>query len=351
MPASQPQPKRTFHILKTPTTTTSRARLRNLSMAISRRVRSIAAKHSVTRSLARRLDNLTNTPHLEDIYTAHLFTMAVPSQPLSRLLSLPAEIRLLIYSHVFTVDASAYCPRSTRLALLQTCRLIHGEAHVLALELLTFTINALTAPLALSARLSDLGARQMHLRHVVVTIPLPALRPLSAGGNPFVLASLLALEALEVRLVDTVGKWWKEDVRLFHLLVSSLCHVSLPSSSSTSTSEVDEEVDAVQRLIHASLREKYRRGVALRRWAWQPSHEDLYAMLDAMRTKKVVVRSVTATLYRAFAFFGLMQHGAWKLPVRGKGEGRYLVFHDEVVRQGSVLEFGQLDKGGRSGRV
>ncbi|KAF2448652.1 hypothetical protein P171DRAFT_428697 [Karstenula rhodostoma CBS 690.94] len=333
------------------------------------RVYSIASGNAVVRSIARRVDELASSHSLEPVYTAHQFTSLIQRQPSSRLLELPPEVRQLIYRYVFECDLGLHLGRRAyiQLALLETCRLIHSEAHELAFN--SWYFHVLDGPRlikgtpskrrkwnawkiarskksdtresmrrkSLSRRLWALGARINHLRYVGITMPHAKLSPLSKD-NPFLLTRL-PLTELTIGLTGTVGKHWKHHVAIYHNIVGSLLCLSQNATPGS-----------LPPLIRTQTKEKFERFIALKRWMYKPQHTDVCQMLKALETKKVVVRATQNVLWNAFVFFGLFTGNEWGLATPHVDGDRYLHFvEEEELLQGSgVLEFGRVDhrKGG-----
>lgn len=306
-------------------------------------LRAIGASNRLIRRVARRLDNFLDAHNLfapsirrmlQDVYKAKLFTKPVLPQPSSRLLSLPAEIRCMIYAHLFESDDSDYL-RPPQLALLATCRLIHGEAYRFALSTLVFHMTVWDKKLHLRKSLSALGPLQTHLRRVRILITLPELQSVGAN-NPFTLVQL-PLEELEIQILKTVTESWASDVNFFHLIVSAICHVD-------QAEDKDGNPKGPHRSIHESFRKKNMRRIEQKYWNYTPSQKDLYHMLDSMQAKKVVVRTVTDVLFRAFLYFGMVSLNLSKMVMKAPNGGRYLAFYNGLEEPRGYLEFGKLEE-------
>ncbi|KAL1596997.1 hypothetical protein SLS60_008579 [Paraconiothyrium brasiliense] len=251
------------------------------------------------------------------------------------------------------------------MTLLETCRLIHSEAHELAFHNWYFHIldeprtikstrfdrryprmwNAWKVTKAkkpdarefikkktLSQRLSTLGARVNHLRYVGITMPHSKLDPLSAN-NPFLLTRL-PLTELTISLTGSVGGHWKSDVKFYHSFISSLFYLNQTVGSSSALPP-----------IHTLAKNRVERFIALQRWTYKPQPNELNRMLEALETKKVAVRATQDVLWKGFMFFGLMNQNEWRLVTPHPEGDRYLYFVDEeAFSGGGVLEFGRLDK-------
>lgn len=327
------------------------------------RVFSGASSNTVIRSIARRVDELTGSHIFEPVYTAHMFTSPIQRQPTSRLLQLPPEVRQHIYRYVFECDLGLHLGRRAyiQLALLESCRLIHSEAHELGFNSWYFHVldgprlikGTLSKPRkwriwksakskksdamestrrkTLSQRLWTLGSRIDHLRYVGITMPHAKLSPLS-NDNPFLLMCL-PLTELTINLTGTVGEHWKNDVALYHNIVGSL----LCLSQNNTTGSLPPP-------IHIRTKEKIEQYVALKRQVYQPQPTDLHRMLKALETKKVVVRATQDVMWKAFVFFGLFTTNEWGLVTPHVDGIRYLHFlADEVLQGSGVLEFGRAD--------
>jgi hypothetical protein len=334
-----------------------------MNQAAIQRICSIASNNTIARSIARHVDKFTSSHKLEPVYTAHQFTAPIQDQPTSRLLSLPAELRQMIYRHVFDSGLSLHLSRRAyiQLALLETCRLIHSEAHELAFNKWYFhvldgprfikgtlsrrarsswkilkpnkshTRNSMRRN-ALSQRLWTLGTRINHLRYVGITMPHSELDPLSKD-NPFLLTQL-PLTELTICLAGAVGGNWEKDVALYQKFMSSLLCFTPDSSASPPPP------------IHTLTKDKIERLIALKRWHYNPQPDDVHRMLKALETRKVVVRATHDVLWKAFVFFGLIDQNEWSLVTPHVDGGLYLQFVDEEAFQpGGVLEFGRLGRG------
>ena len=143
--------------------------------------RALAAGGSIVRTLAYHADRICGIHSLETVYKKKIFQSPVGLQSASRLLSLPVELRMMIYEHLF---APPYA-RTNTLAILATCRKIHGEILVLALEKAQFQMSGHKG-LSFQSKLWALGPLQQHLRHVNITMPIQKLSDTSAN-NPFIL--------------------------------------------------------------------------------------------------------------------------------------------------------------------
>ncbi|KAJ4346724.1 uncharacterized protein N0V89_010656 [Didymosphaeria variabile] len=328
---------------------------------------SIASSNIVTQSIIRHFDQFPNSHTLEPVYMAHLFTSPIQPQQNSRLLSLPPEVRLQIYGYVFDSGLSLQLGRRAyvQLALLETCRLLHSEAHKLAFNQWYFHVldgprmikgtpffrrfprrwNAWKVGKArksdarerfrkktLSQRLWTLGARVNHLRFVGITMPHSKLDPLSAN-NPFLLTRL-PLTELTIGLTGSVGGHWKSDVKIYFSLISSLLYLSRAINS-----------DGPLQPIYTLKKERMERFIALHRWTYEPQPVELHRMLGALETKKVTVRATQDVLWKAFVYFGLIHRNAWKVVPSDSEEDEYMHFVDEeAFSGGGVLEFGRLGK-------
>lgn len=149
------------------------------------------------------------------------------SRPPANLLSIPCELRNVIYLHIFTPepayelstynepkdpiaarlkpyyddDNSRPEPCSPRhLRVLQTCRQIHREAYLLALSLTAFHVVGEAAhPRCFAAQLQMRDTKVTAIRHLMLTAKISHLRALNEtwGGYPFGNRSL-NLETLTV---------------------------------------------------------------------------------------------------------------------------------------------------------
>ncbi|KAF2743554.1 hypothetical protein M011DRAFT_508753 [Sporormia fimetaria CBS 119925] len=136
------------------------------------------------------------------------FLSTIELQPDSLLLSIPPEIRLLIYEAVF--DGSA-----NNVGLLATCRLINEEAHGFAYRRIHLQRGMNRSAVFISKLVPirrnlydscDIPSRiQHHLKHVTITMRLDDINP-TGVCIPFCLTSLL-LSTLKNRLeYDQVRK-------------------------------------------------------------------------------------------------------------------------------------------------
>jgi hypothetical protein len=134
----------------------------------------------------------------------------IDSQKNSMLMSLPPEIRLMIWKYVLSPP---YDKSANILSILASCRLAHGEAIVQALEGTTFHVGR-SAGLEFQSKLWSLGTFKQHLRHINVDISLKDSTDRSTN-NPFLL-SKLPLDHLDIDLgVVNTEHWADEDFDSF----------------------------------------------------------------------------------------------------------------------------------------
>lgn len=331
----------------------------------------VLASSRRARSIARRLDEFIivhqlSKPSLQralqNVYGAHMFTSSILAQPASPFLSLPTEIRCLIYYYVFgpeadtesedtrqcirPIDSTSYIAAddyadsrssSEQLSLLATCRQVYGEAHKLAFNRTVFKLESWSKNIPISKHLATLGPLQMHLRHVEIVMRPSDLQLLSRD-NPFTLMQL-PLTKLEIRFIEGYHKGWKGHVKEWYLIVSALCHVHRPRDR-------EGNPQGPRQQIHTVFKEKNKRRAELQRLTYQPSHDDVWHVLDWMRTKKVVVRAPSDMLYKAFSFFGLFGADNIGSGFKGADRYKYLIFYRDRCEDSCHMELSSLEYGG-----
>lgn len=308
-------------------------------------LRSIGARNRTIQSAARRLDCFLNEHDLfdpsirrilQEVHNAGLFTTPVLPQPSSRLLNIPAEIRCIIYKYCFQndyKDIMVSVSHRIQLALLLTCRQIHGEAYKIAFSTLDFHISAVGKRLSVSKRLSALGPLQMHLRRICVLVT-PWQLQAQGRDNPFTLIQL-PLKELEIRVLGTDNLAWYDNVNFFYQIVGAICHFYQAKDSKGNPC-------GPYRKVCSSFKEKNKRRVTQRLWFYKPEKKDLYHVLDSMRTKKVVVCAMKDVLSSAFVYFGLVSPHTVSLVRQGPNGGRFLTFYNGMTGGRGTLEFGHL---------
>ncbi|KAF1954101.1 hypothetical protein CC80DRAFT_550562 [Byssothecium circinans] len=296
----------------------------------------IAWKTKVERTVAYLTDNIRSTHNMEDTYKSNLFCTPVPDQPNSQLHKLPAEVRMLIYKHVFTSRHSKRRRSSIALALLATCRLIHGEAYEKAFESVHFRLNG-EAGLSFYKKIWSLGSLQQHLRRITIKMAMEKLE-YTTGNNPFVLMQL-PLDKLEVDFGSISAGNWDEKVHLYHRLVPA---VLFRTPNFRDRTRPIYKLDAASRALHYT-------NVAT--WQFSPEPKDLYDVMVRSQTKEVMVKALSNrkdVLWSAFRHFGLVTNVYTQLDVRCKSTGEakevFLIFADEN-RARSYFKIGRRDVG------
>jgi hypothetical protein len=238
-------------------------------------------------------DNITT------IYRNRLFSSAIRPQPASRLLSLPAEIRLIIYDYVF---APPFDHSSAKfLAPLATCRLINREALKLAFERCQFRIST-HANLMYRPRLWELGDLQKHLRHVEISMPMSKLNAVGPN-NPFILTQL-PLNMLKISFSEDVQYYcsltWEREISLYNTLISAILYRS-------STQKLGDKTQETYRNPYLQMK----RRLELKTWNFRPLPLDLWNVMLHCQTKDVVVEVKKGYrdpdfLWNAFVHFQLV---------------------------------------------
>jgi hypothetical protein len=277
--------------------------------------RALAAGGSMVRALAYHTDRLCGRRALETVYKKELFKSPVKSQPASRLLGLPTELRLMIYEHLFAPPYACI----NLLAILATCRLLHGEALVLALEKAQFHMSGHKG-LSYQSKLWALGLLQEHLRHVNITMPIQKLSDTSAN-SPFILTELpLDILKIDFRTIDT--KDWLVENRAYQSLISAMLYKTEPAKINSSTKPV-----------YKSLVAKNRRRVDsafLTAWA---TKRQLWNFLLGMQTKKVELRAKDDgkdVIWSSFTHFDLVDHIFTVIRTGGDdGHRHHMMFGDD----------------------
>jgi hypothetical protein len=234
----------------------------------------------------------------------------IDSQKNSMLMSLPPEIRLMIWKYVLSPP---YDNSTNILSILASCRLVHGEAVVQALESTTFILG-LSAGLEFQSKLWSLGTLTQHLRHIKVEISLKDSTARSAN-NPFLL-SKLPLNYLNIDLGVVKTEHWADENFEYHRLMSALLY-----------------------------EESERRLFALYFLQLWVTKERLYKMLFGMQTKKMTVtcaKSGKDIIWSAFVHFRLVDSYCTTMRNADQDDGiRYIIFGDEEKPDANVVEMGR----------
>lgn len=259
---------------------------------------------------------------LATINRRNLFNPAtMKSQPDSLLMALPTELRVMIYEAVFSAPATGTEPP---LALLSTCRQIHGEAIEIALKTCQF-YGSPGLGFAFESRLSSLGPLQQHLRHVKVEIPIDDLT-YHRATNPFALIEL-PLDKLEIKIDIPEFLTWTAASRIYGSIMSAVLYQ-----------------DAYATATGATMRR-----VALTLRTYWATRKPLRSMLRSTRAKRVVVTCRSYgddVFFAAFSHFKLVDGDMGVLSRRegdqwpeGTHQKRYLMLASGDGMD--ILEFGQ----------
>lgn len=277
--------------------------------------------------LAALADKVCDSHALEAVYKKNLFRpTTIKPQQASHFMSLPTEIRLIIYSFVFTPP---YDKTRNVLSLLATCRKVHGEAIVMALNTTQFHLDG-NKGLSFQSKLWGLGELQQHLRRIDIRMPMQRLNG-NSSNNPFVLTGL-PLSSLEIdfEMIEDIEKWAKEN-RIYHRFVSALLHQTTAATLGSQTVP-----------LHKSMVEKNKRrarSALLKTWA---TKKQLYHMIAGMNTKTLVVKCTDNgkdILWSAFTHFELVEDTLTVMRVGGiSGPKHHIMFYDTEGQ--NVLEIG-----------
>ncbi|KAF2246149.1 hypothetical protein BU26DRAFT_577722 [Trematosphaeria pertusa] len=290
------------------------------------------ATNPITRCLAYTWDKMNSTHKMETIYKNHLFRGPIHPQQDSPLFALPVEVRSMIYENVFAPPYSTMS--SEALSLLATCRLVHGEAYIKALQTIEFHLRGDTG-LNFYPKLWNLGSLQQHLRHVKVTMSIKKLDAVG-GNNPFVM-TMLPLDTLQINFGVIKAQDWRAEVSIYHRLVSAVLYRSSPKALGNTTQP-----------IHQSLLGKRKRGMKLSTWQFFPQRKELYDVIIRTVAKRVHVRGKDGgqdIIWSAFTHFDLADHYITKIRVmQPEAEVAdmfyYLMFGDE--REQTFFEMGKM---------
>ena len=277
---------------------------------------------ALTRKIVRNIEQRSLSHTNMRFYRKQLFNSDIQPQPQSGLLSLPAEVRLQIYKWAFSPPYQVGSMSS--MALVSTCRLINQEAVHLALRQCRFRLSP-TGALNFRHNLWNLGPLQQHLSYI--TIEMSLLKIDTTGpNNPFVLTQL-PLHTLEIVFSDTATKGWRNEVTLYHNLISALLYRSTPRMLGATTEP-----------IYKSILLRLKRIAQTRTWSFNPTVEELYDVLLLSRTKNVLVKCKSSQediIWSAFAHFGLVRLHHKKFMVKSTQGGErfewigYYMFYDE----------------------
>ncbi|KAF2790420.1 hypothetical protein K505DRAFT_202926, partial [Melanomma pulvis-pyrius CBS 109.77] len=242
-------------------------------------------------------DKWNHSLSLSHLYSSHLFSTLPSLQPASRLLSLPPELRLSIWTYVFTPPYPEHS--SDMLALLATSRLIHDEAFALALQTATFHLRGHGARgLCIGPKLWNLGYKAEHLRHVSITMTFKMLDDLGSN-NPFVLGKL-PLDVLNIDFGHVKFPTVNEEIAFYYTFMSAFLYRTAPAILGEPTSFVNTSFTARnRRRIEVSMRQ------------FEPTRVQLVDVMFRTRAEKVIVqhmRAVKDSLWCAFVYFGLLDH-------------------------------------------
>jgi hypothetical protein len=283
--------------------------------------------------LAFQVDKRGGKRTFESFYMRNTFRMetTVPQED-SAFMALPPEIRLNIYDFVFLAQPAT---GKTNLAILATCRQVHGEAIVKALKTTRFHISH-TSGLEFDSRLRRLGPLQQHLRHIQVRMPMQLLNARSAT-NPFILTQLpLDILHLDFGKIDDTGHWLRENY-LYQRLISAMLYQTTAGTYGTKAIS-----------LHQSVINKCRRiiaGTLLQTWARK---KDLYQLLFTMKTKRLLMECSDDgkdMFWSACSHFGLMDDCCGIFREHGSDKKHYIMFGDDDNK--NFLEMGQWLPQGR----
>jgi hypothetical protein len=267
--------------------------------------------------LAVQANKVCNSRILKSIYAKNMFQSAtIKAQDGSFFMAVPTEIRLMIYDYVFTPP---YDKTQNVLSLLATCRKVHGEAIITALNTTQFHLDGAKG-LSFQSKLWGLGDLQQHLRRIDISMPIQKLDG-NSGNNPFVLTTL-PLTSLEIDFekIEGTDTWLKEN-RIYHRLISAVLHETTAAT-----------FDAQTVPLHKSAVEKNKRraeAAFLKPWA---TKSQLYHMIAWMKTKMLVVKCVDDgkdILWSAFTYFSLVDDTLTAIRVGGvPGIQHRIMFYD-----------------------
>jgi len=277
--------------------------------------------------LAFQVDKRSGKRAFESFYMRNTFRMEtmVPQED-SDFMALPTEVRLNIYDFVFLAQRTT---GKSDLAILATCRQVHGEAIVKALKTTRFHISH-TSGLEFESRLRRLGPLQQYLRHIQVRMPMQQLNARSAT-NPFILTQLpLDILHLDFGKIDGTGHWLGENY-LYQRLISAMLYQTALGTSGTGAAS-----------LHQSFVNKCRRiiaGTLLQNWA---TKKELYHLLFTMKTKRLLMECSDDgkdMFWSACSHFGLMDGCCGIFRQHDSGKKHYIMFGDDDNK--NFLEMGQ----------
>ncbi|KAF1834109.1 hypothetical protein BDW02DRAFT_569386 [Decorospora gaudefroyi] len=244
------------------------------------------ARKFVPRAVAYRIDKHCHSRALERLYSKRLFSSSIQRQPHSPILSLPTEIRLIIYAYIFLSQQGKADRWSTVRPILLTCRLMYEEAIVMALQRTYFRFQSPYQP----KKTRVLGRLQQHLRYVNIGISLYNFAA-HGSNNPFILSDL-PLHLLVINFNTRVHWTWSQEKTTYYRLISAILYR--------------------ERREYDSLfgKNKHRLMVATKQY--RPQREALYNTVAAMKAKCVNVRcaGLGDILWSAFVYFSLVSERA-----------------------------------------
>jgi hypothetical protein len=253
--------------------------------------------NALTRRAVRTYEQYNLSHDMTSFYKVHLFRTDIKPQPESRLLTLPPEIRHIIYEYVFTPSQAT--KSSDIVAVLATCRLVNQEAVNMALQRVHWRIITDSA-LVYRKGLWNLGNLQHHLRHIDVEMPLAKIDPVGAN-NPFLL-SHLRLDHLQITFTDIENlEDWHDEVELYHKLISALMYRE-PSGKFSG-----EYVPTTE--VYRSRQLSAKRQSELTMWNFQPTSTQLVHVMLNLQAKELVVKRKSNQediLWSAFKYFRLV---------------------------------------------
>jgi hypothetical protein len=104
------------------------------------------------------VDRFCQSHTFEALWRKNMFRIdLIDGQKDSMLMSLPLEIRLMIWKYVLSPP---YNNSANILSVLATCRLVHGEAVVHALKSITFFVGRGRTPCFRDLYVADLGDKE-----------------------------------------------------------------------------------------------------------------------------------------------------------------------------------------------
>lgn len=162
--------------------------------------------HNGIFKLAFHTDKLCGTHVLRPVYRSRTFRCeTVKPQADSAFMALPTELRLIVYGFVF---APPYDKANNIDSILATCRKVHCEALIMALQTTQFHLDGRNG-LNFQPKLRSLSDLQQHLRYINVTMPI---QKLDGANNPFTLTKI-PLTSLEIdfETIECASDWLREN--------------------------------------------------------------------------------------------------------------------------------------------